>query len=526
MPVLRRIPVLRFLVPLIAGILFVDYIPDGCMHWTFQLWPYLIVFWLILLSVYKTAFSKRHYFGVLVHFYFGLAGMGLSSLSQERFRPFHYLSCRNIDAVKASVISSLQERKKSFKMLVELEAVKNNGAWEKCSGKMMVYLKKEPRIPEIDYGDIVIFKRRPELIRADSLNLYVSLSLHRQIFSRVFLDRYAVIKKEQQCFSLPAAAIQCRQRIVNLLLNQFHRAKEAAIAIALVVGEEVSIDDELTAAYSATGTLHVLSVSGMHVGLIFLLLGFIFKPLVAHRHGRHFYYPLVMISIWSYAFIAGAAPSIVRASAMCTFFLISKWVDRKNLGIGSLGASLFFLLLVNPFTLYEPGLQLSLFAVWGIIWLQPILLRAWVPQNWLLFKLWEMTCISLAAQVMTLPVSLYYFGTFPNYFLVANLFVIPLTTACIYGCILQLLLTPLPGIQTVVIWINNGLLKASNYLVLVMKDWPGAVSHWEVKFEDMLLMYCLYLITHQWIRTGNFKLVLLTLVLLLTKTIISLIQLI
>ncbi len=525
-PLLRRIPVLRFLLPFIAGILIAEVLPIFLHLLFLRLWMILIVGWILLLVSYRSGFRKRHYFGGLLQLYFMVAGIGLSCLFMEKYRPGHYTSVDVISGVKSRVISSLQEKKKSFKVLVEIEAIKTGEKWACSSGKMMVYLKKDTAFEAIRYGDQLMFNRTPEMVNGDSNNLAAKLSLHRQVFSRVYLNKLIHLKSNDNSFSFMATAIECRRTIASCLMEQFKGSKEAAIAVALLVGEEVSIDEDLSTAYAATGTLHVLAVSGMHVGLIYLLLGFIFKPLSNHKTGRHLYYPLVMSCVWCYAFIAGAAPSIVRASAMCMFFLIAKWIDRKNLGIGSLGASLFFLLMVNPFNIYEPGLQLSLFAVWGIIWLQQPILRLWVPGNWLFFKLWEVTCVSVAAQIMTLPVSLFYFGQFPNYFLIANLFVIPLTTACIYGCILQLLVTPLPLVQEYVIWINAFFLKISNFLVLEMKDWPGAVSRWTVSFSDMLFLYLLIFLIDYWVKTRNFRIVILQLLLFAIKSAITIIQLI
>jgi len=526
LPLLRRIPVLRFLVPFIGGILLADDLPVFMQLLFLKLWIVLIACWLLLWICYTAGFRRRHYFGGVLQLFFILAGLGLSCLSMEKYRPGHYTSLPSISGVKARVVSSVQEKKKSFKLLVEIEAIKTRQHWSGSSGKMMVYLKKDSLFTSIRYGDQLMFHRSPEFVSADSGNLAAQLSLHRQVFSRVYLNQVIILKSTTDAFSFMATAIACRQMIAGYLMEQFHGSKEAAIAVALLVGEEISIDEDLSTAYAATGTLHVLAVSGMHVGLIYLLLGFIFKPLSNHKTGRHIYYPLVMGCVWCYAFIAGAAPSIVRASAMCMFFLIAKWIDRKNMGIGSLGASLFFLLMVNPFNIYEPGLQLSLFAVWGIIWLQQPILRLWIPGNWLLFKLWELTCVSVAAQIMTLPVSLFYFGQFPNYFLIANLFVIPLTTACIYGCILQLCLIPLPNIQEYVIWVNAFFLKISNFLVLEMKDWPGAVSRWTVSFSDMLFLYLLIILIDYWVKTRNFRLVILLLLLFVMKSAITLFQLI
>ncbi|MBK7966427.1 MAG: ComEC/Rec2 family competence protein [Bacteroidetes bacterium] len=204
------------------------------------------------------------------------------------------------------------------------------------------------------------------------------------------------------------------------------------------------------------------------------------------KHGKHIYYLLVILLVWTYAMIAGAAPSIVRAATMCSFHMMAIWMDKKNEGIGALGASLFFILMVNPFNLYEPGLQLSFFAVLGIIWLQRPILKIWIPKNKWMYKVWELSSVSIAAQIMTMPVSLLYFGQFPNYFMIANLIVIPITTLTIYSCIVQLLCTAVPMVLPYVVLFNQSLLSFSNFLVMHMQNFPGAVSIWKVSLWEMI----------------------------------------
>jgi competence protein ComEC len=206
------------------------------------------------------------------------------------------------------------------------------------------------------------------------------------------------------------------------------------------------------------------------------------------------------------------------------FYLMAKWMNRKNQGFGALGASLFIILIINPFNIYEPGLQLSFFAVWGIIWLQRPILRWWTPGNLVLFKLWEMSAVSLSAQIMTIPVSLFYFGQFPNYFMLANMLVIPLTTICIYSCILQLLCTPFKEVMEVIAMINNFLIKVSDIFVLELKDWPGAVSHWQVTMSESILLYLLIFAIENWCRTRRFQLILWMMFLLILQTLLMLIQ--
>ncbi|MBL7924420.1 MAG: ComEC/Rec2 family competence protein [Bacteroidia bacterium] len=495
------------LIPFVSGILLaaeIRFVKPGLNLW----WP-LIAGWLLLLTYHRSTFRQRHIFGLILQVYFLLGGYGFTVQSMEWLRPRHYANyLTGENTFLAETLCSARERTKSFRLLVNIHAVKQGSAWKQCDGKMFVYIRKTPGSAPPGAGEKIVLKGRPEFMPIEKERLSTTLNHHRQIYYRVFAGAMESIESKAPWYQLSQTAFVCRAWVTETLMRQFARSKEAAIAVALLVGEEVSIDESLSEAYAATGTLHVLSVSGMHVGLIYLLLGFMFKPLLRSAKSAHVYYPLVIVLVWLYALVAGAVPAIVRAAAMCTFHLLAKWMDRKNEGIGALGASLFFILLVNPFNLYEPGLQLSFFAVWGIIWLQRPVLKLWVPRNRLLFRAWELTCVSLAAQLLTLPVSLFYFGQFPNYFILANLFVIPLTTACIYGCILQLLFTCWPWALSFIVWMNSFILKISNFLVLEMKDWPGAISHWDVNLKEACLLYALLFILEDWLRTKRFVMLL------------------
>ncbi len=182
--------------------------------------------------------------------------------------------------------------------------------------------------------------------------------------------------------------------------------------------------------------------------------------------------------------------------------------------------------MVNPFNLYEPGLQLSFFAVLGIIWLQRPILKIWIPKNKWIFKMWELSSVSIAAQIMTMPVSLLYFGQFPNYFVIANLIVIPITTITIYTCIVQLLCTAVPMVLPYIVLFNQSMLAFSNYLVMHMQNIPGAVSTWKVDLGEMIFLYAYILVIIQWCQSKKFNFILQLLSLMVLFSSLKLFQII
>lgn len=520
----KKMPVLRFLIPFVIGMLIAEY-----FKWSE--FPVVVFGSLFLLSVgmlftLKSKFAKRHYFGVFLQVFLLLAGYELCFLSMERLWSSHFEHESKKEKYLVKLISGAQEKPKSFKFNAEVMAIFNGTNWKNASGKITLYFSKKNYRDSLLYGDQIIFTDTPEEILLEKDKSYTALSHHRQVFYRMFVRHYEKVKVSEPGFSLFGLAIACRKWVALVLMQQFNYTKEAAIAVALIVGDEIPIDQELSTAYAATGTLHVLAVSGMHVGLIYFLLGFLLKPLMKTKYGKHGYYPLVILLVWAYAMIAGAAPSIVRAATMCTFHMLATWLDKKNEGIGALGASLFFILMVNPFNLYEPGLQLSFFAVLGIIWLQRPILKIWIPKNKWMFKVWELSSVSIAAQIMTLPVSLLYFGQFPNYFIFANLIVIPITTITIYSCLIQLLFTAIPFILPYIVLFNQSMLSFSNYLVMHMQHLPGAVSTWKVGLGEMIFLYAYIIIIIQWCQTKKFNFILQLLSLMVLFSSLKLFQII
>lgn len=517
-------PVLRFLIPFILGLILAEYFKVSDFP--------LLVFGILLMLGFgmvmnlQTKFARRHFFGIFLQLFLLLAGYEFCVLSMERLWVSHFEDGTKKDLFLVELISGAQEKPKSFKYKGEVKAIFSERNWKISTGKITIYFSKKNFKDTLLFGDQIIFKDTPEEILLEKDKSYTALSHHRQVFHRMFVRQYAKVNGNEKKLSLFGLAIACRKWVASVLMQQFNFTKEAPIAVALMVGDEIPIDQELSTAYAATGTLHVLAVSGMHVGLIYFLLGFLLKPLLKTKYGKHFYYPLVILLVWAYAMIAGAAPSITRAATMCTFHMMAKWMDKKNEGIGALGASLFFILMVNPFNLYEPGLQLSFFAVLGIIWLQRPILKIWIPKNWWVYKMWELSSVSIAAQIMTMPVSLFYFGQFPNYFVLANLIVIPITTITIYSGIVQLLCTAVPIVLQYVVLFNQSLLSFSNYLVMHMQNLPGAVSTWKVDLVEMIFLYAYIVVIIQWCQTKKFDFILRLLSLLVIFSSLKLFQII
>ena len=216
----------------------------------------------------------------------------------------------------------------------------------------------------------------------------------------------------------------------NTLLNKLDKTgvaeRELSIVKAILLGERGDISEETFNSFRKAGAIHILAVSGLHVGIILLLLRFVFRPLTRLPGGSHIALVLSVVLLWGYALLAGFGPSVIRAVAMFSFLAYSLFLNRISHGYNTLSLSLLFLLLVvNPLLIFDLGFQMSYAAVGAILWIYPVLIRIWRPRLEIVKRIWQIAAVSLAAQLGVLPISLIYFHQFPGLFLLSSLIVIP-----------------------------------------------------------------------------------------------------
>lgn len=228
---------------------------------------------------------------------------------------------------------------------------------------------------------------------------------------------------------------------------------EYSVAAAILLGYDDELPPELRQNYVTAGSMHVLCVSGLHVGIIFLVFSTILSFL--DKYGAVFKilkFCILLLIMWTYAFIAGLAPSILRATIMISFIVIGKIIKRNGVIINSIAASAFVILAIEPEDLFNIGFQLSYAAVIGIVVLQRPIYNVFYIKNKILDKIWELTSVTLAAQFATAPFTIFYFNQFPLYFWLSNLFMTPLSTVVIIGGMIMLLVSFIPYLNLATAW--------------------------------------------------------------------------
>lgn len=291
-------------------------------------------------------------------------------------------------------------------------------------------------------------------------------------------------------------AADCRERMVGLYRSCGFRGDELAVLSALTVGDKEGLDEEIRETYAVTGASHVLALSGLHIGFLYLLCWLLLTPLWRRwRWTKPFLLLLIILLLWGFAFLTGLSTSVVRAVVMGTLLLLSQLQPHRPLTLNTLAAAAFLMLLCRPAWLFDVGFQLSFAAVAAILLFQPGLYALMPVRNPLLRKAWGLVTVSLAAQLGVAPLLVFYFYRFSTHFLLTNLWVVPCVSLVMYAAVLLLVLTPFPLLQQGWAVVPEWLIRLQNGGLRRMEQLPGAVvDHlWVDAWEVGVYYLCLLL---------------------------------
>jgi len=497
---LRQIPFARIIIPLIFGIIYEIFFP---LNFPFTYILYSAIFAIIILlnsiKLISISYKYRWIFGLSVNIIIFIFGIELVSL-QWKSNKLSSLT-KHEGMIIGNVVQSAVEGNKTIKAIINITAIKNNKQWNSTNGNTIVYFQKDSLSKKIEIGDQIIFDpvldeiNNPKNPNEFDYKKYLSFHL---ITKQAFIksNKWKLIKKDEGNF-LKILAYKSRNYLLNIYSKYGLKDDEFAVASALTVGYVDKLDAEIKHAYSSSGAMHVLSVSGLHVGIIFVVLNYILFFLDKFKAGRIIKAILIITFIWAYSLLAGMVPAIMRAALMISFVVIGKSLKRNANIYNSILASAFILLIYNPFYIMDIGFQLSYMAVLGIVFYQKKIYNWLYFKNYFLNKTWELFAVSIAAQLVTFPISLYYFHQFPNYFLLTNILVIPLSTIILY---LGIFLFAFSYFQIIAAYIAKLLsltTKALNFFVLYIENLPYSLTEniSITVWETFILYFLIILIT-------------------------------
>lgn len=380
-------------------------------------------------------------------------------------------------AYKAQLISEPEEKKNSTRAVLQTYEMLTDSGWVEQESRVNAYFSKELRT-NLSYGNLIMVEGFPDRTTPpanpgefDYRNYLAYQNIH---FQQFIGDRFTVIGHEEPNWFV-ARAITIRNYCVVQLSQYIGNDQSRAVVLALVLGVKDELDNELIQSFSATGAMHVLAVSGLHVGIIYGILFWLLKALRLHRRKYRWWVATISILVlWVYALLTGLSPSVLRAVTMFSFVAIGRALFRNGNIYNTLSLSALALLIYNPYLIMSVGFQLSFLAVFGIVYLHPKIYGLWQVDNWFLDKVWSITCVSIAAQLATGPLSMLYFHQFPTYFLVSNLFIIPAAFAILIGGLILLVTSFFPAIAGFIGMILGGFVSGVNWLVALVSQFPNS----------------------------------------------------
>ena len=505
----KQAPFLRLVVPLMAGI---------AVQW-YAKCPAWLAWTAFILSITGFAFFNRRVSfrqyrfgwinGVFINTCLLALGMLLTWYGDAGHRQNWLLRYyRANDIVTVVLQEPLTEKPNSLKAAAAVVQLQRGDSSYPVSGNIIIYFKKDSSLHLPGYGAQLVLQKPLQPIR-NSGNPgsfdYERYTHFRGIAGQVYLlpGEYLVLpqKKEQW---LHHWLLATAEKVLQLIRRYIPGEKEAGLAEALLLGYKDDLDKTLVQSYSNTGVVHIIAISGMHLGLIYWLLSLLLHPLKKRKETKWLRPLLIITGLWLFAFLTGGGPSILRSAIMFSCIVLGESFNRKTSIYNSLAASAFILLCINPFWLWDAGFQLSYTAVLSIvIFMKPI-------YNWLNFDnkmvdgVWQLMAVTLAAQVLTTPVSIYHFHQFPVYFLLTNLLAVPLSGIIILLELLLCAFVPVPAMAHITGQVLQQLILLMNGFIEYAEDLP--LSLWnglQINTVQLILLYGLITSLCYWLMQKN-----------------------
>ncbi len=505
----KQAPFLRLVLPLIAGILFEYYFGI----------PKQIAFVLLLFSVvvliafnFTVSFIQFKYAWLnglciqLIFFSLGLLVLIKHNITLDEnwvikhYQPNQYMLVR--------VEEPLTVKPKSFKTTASIISIGAPGSFRTVKGNILLYFKKDSLADTLGYGSLLVVKKNVERITNSGIPGafdYIQYEALQQTWQQVYLQPgdYTILP-EQQKNQFRQFLYKSRQRLLHIINRYIPKKKEAGLAAALLVGYKNDLDKSLAQSYSNTGVVHIIAISGMHLGLIYLMLEFLLAP-IKRLKGFDWLRPILLLAaLWLFTLLAGAGPSITRAALMFSCIVLGEIFQRRAGIYNPLAASAFILLCINPYWIWDLGFQLSYAAVLSIaIFMKPIY-NLFFVQNKLLDGLWKINAVTLSAQILTLPFAVYHFHQFPLYFLFTNMVAVPLSSLVLFGEILLCLLSFLPVVASQLGVMVTQLIKWMNTYIEYMEKMPAALLEGlQINVLQAMLMYTVIAAVSCWLFYKN-----------------------
>ncbi len=491
---LHTVPFIRLLLPLIIGIVLAEfYTVESWIVYTCIIFSFIALFVYQSIPAFRKSYAFTFIFGIFIFLLCISAGTIRVNSSNGSMR---LSSLDSITAFKGSVKRSPNEKAKSIACVLDIEKVYRNKNWEKANAQVLLYLAKDSLSKSLSTGDEVLISSKLEKVRNNGNPNefdYAKYLQHRYIMYSTYVrgSSWKLVEKNQT-FSLKHIAVAWRQKLLDIYKKAGLKNEAYEILSALTLGAREEVSDDVKSVWTAAGATHVLAVSGLHVGIIFGVMQFLLSFLSGSKFGRYIRSIILILCLWSYALITGLSPSVMRAASMFSILALALMINRKGTIYNSLMISACALLLYDPFVLFDVGFQFSYLAVISIVFFQPKFENLIEVNPFILRWSWKLFTVSLAAQVGTFPLAVYYFHQFPSYFFLSNFVIIPFAGLLIYGSALLLIFSEIDFLSKWFTYFLQHFVEFIHWLIYQIQALPGALIERIIfSSSQVVLLYAL-----------------------------------
>jgi len=475
---LSRVPFVGFVVCFISGILADEYIIpySNYNNLVFALFTAMVG-----ASSFYFYFKKADlYFGISLSVFLVMSGALASSLKNTTLKcDLAALSNTKYSAYEAVVKSLPEKRVKSIRLEASTTRIRFGDKWVDRSVRILISIPSNAASIPRPGNYIVVngnLDRPNKALNPEEFD-YQRYLWNKGIVWTDYLpeDSYQILVSKTTSFSPGLYSIEISEWADRVFRDNIKNDRSYGLIKAMLLGRRDDLRSDQVDDYTTSGTVHILSVSGMHVAIIFLVISAALGWMKRWKFGKFAYLASVILMLSFYALVTGLPPSVQRATLMCIVFVIAETFNRKQSAMNTLAISALLILVVDPHALYDVGFQLSFLAMSGIFLLYQPIEIIWKPANPLLKYVWQITAMSFAAQLATFPLSLYYFHQFPFYFWLVNPFVIFFTNFLLPAAMVLLLvsLSNFSWLQDIVNWWVDASAYLTNISVSIPKLLPG-----------------------------------------------------
>jgi len=483
-----QFPLTRITFFFITGLL-IAYYSKLDIQITFILLGLMVIILSCVFYYLRSGINNNHKitFGLIAYSFSFVIGICTQTVHNDYLQLHNYMHYIHTDKPQWLQVSIIEKLKSStYKDRYIVVVKKLDG--RVTNGKLLLHIQKdslhryrlEPGLNLLIWGTII--KHKPPY-NPDQFD-YGHYLLHKSVMAQLYADKSSIKVGTSYDKNIWYYSACLRNNILNNLKRHTMRNEELNVAAALILGQQQDISAEILHDYQFAGAVHVLSVSGLHVGYILLFINFILSGLPKNKSGNLIRLSSVLLTLWAFAIIAGLSPSIVRSVTMFSFVATGMYLKRETYIFHTLIVSILLILMVAPSFLFDIGFQLSYISLFFILWLQPMFAAIWLPKNIITKYLWDIITVSFAAQIGAFPLSIYYFHQFPGLFFITNIIILPgLGIIMALGVFVMIMAAldfvpslPLTILEWLIYILNSVIDHIASFEQFIIQDIPLSVS--------------------------------------------------